>query len=40
MNIKKIANNALQFTINRLIEILAVGILEKRRGLKSTKNWW
>ena len=27
MNIKKIANNALQFTINRLIEILAVGIL-------------
>ena len=27
MNIKKIANIALQFTINRLIEILAVGIL-------------
>ena len=27
MNIKKIANTALQFTINRLIEILAVGIL-------------
>ena len=27
MNIKKIANTILQFTINRLIEILAVGIL-------------
>jgi len=27
MNIKKIANTALQFTINRLIEILAVSIL-------------
>ena len=27
MNIKKIANTVLQFTINRLIEILAVGIL-------------
>ena len=27
MNIKKIANTALQFAINRLIEILAVGIL-------------
>ena len=27
MNIKKIANTALLFTINRLIEILAVGIL-------------
>jgi DNA segregation ATPase FtsK/SpoIIIE, S-DNA-T family len=27
MNIKKIANTTLQFTINRLIEILAVGIL-------------
>ena len=27
MNIKKIANNVLLFTINRLIEILAIGIL-------------
>ena len=27
MNIKKIASTALTFTINRLIEILAVGIL-------------
>ena len=27
MNIKKIANTALQFAINRLIEILAMGIL-------------
>ena len=27
MNIKKIANTALQFVINRLIEILSVGIL-------------
>ncbi|MDB3888804.1 DNA translocase FtsK [Candidatus Pelagibacter sp.] len=27
MNIKKIANNTLQFTINRLIEILGIGVL-------------
>ena len=27
MNIKKIANTVLLFTINRLIEILAIGVL-------------